>query len=179
MDAHPLPVALSGQSHPAPHRLVFPTMAHELGTFFRRLRHVLASPATEGVSDGSLLERYRSRRDESAFAALLERHGPMVLGVCRRLLKNGPDADDAFQATFLVLLRKAGSIARRESVGSWLYGVAYRIALRAKATANRHQARERQVEPMADSGSYDPEVRSILDEELEGMPDKFRQPVIL
>src|SRR5262245_44282742 len=158
-------------------------MAHELGTFFRRLRHVLASPAIEGVSDGCLLERYVSRQDEGAFAALLERHGPMVLGVCRRLLKNGPDADDAFQATFLVLLRKADSISKRESVGSWLYGVAYRIALRAKTTANRQQASERQVEDMASTRSHcpfgTPEARSILDEELQRMPEKYRQAVIL
>src|SRR5689334_18678688 len=77
-------------------------------------------------SDGELLERFRSRRDEAAFEALLRRHGPMVLGVCRRLLHNSADAEDAFQATFLVLLRKAGSIDPPRMVGNFLYGVAYR-----------------------------------------------------
>lgn len=155
----------------------------ELGTFFRRLRYVLGSPATEGVSDGALLERYVAGREEAAFAALMERHGPMVLGVCRRVLRNSPDADDAFQATFLVLLRKAGSISKRESAGSWLYGVAYRIALRARVAVERHQAQQRQVEEMANKTARDslsdPDLRPILDEELQQIPEKYRQAVIL
>ncbi len=83
------------------------------------------------LTDGELLERFVSGRDETAFAALVSRHGPMVLGICRRLLRHAQDAEDAFQATFLVLVRKAGGIGRRELLGNWLYGVAVRVAGRA------------------------------------------------
>src|SRR5579884_283612 len=78
-----------------------------------------------GCDDGQLLERYLARREEAAFEALVRRHGPMVLGVCRRVLRHSHDAEDAFQATFLVLVRKAASIRPRQQVGNWLYGVAY------------------------------------------------------
>src|SRR5436305_9672420 len=88
-----------------------------------------------GMTDGQLLEDYISRRDEAALAALVHRHGPMVWGVCRRVLRNHHDAEDAFQATFLVLARKAASIASRELVANWLYGVAHQTALKARATA--------------------------------------------
>src|SRR5579883_2092198 len=97
---------------------------------------------TDGLTDGQLLEAFISGRDETAFEELLKRHGPMVLGVCRRILRDPNDADDAFQATFLVLLRKAESIDKKESVASWLYGVAYRLAVRAKAKAHQRQAHE-------------------------------------
>src|SRR6516225_4245753 len=83
-------------------------------------------------TDGQLLERFVAQRDENAFGALIQRHGPLVLTVCRRVLNNTDDVEDAFQATFLVLVRKAGSIAKRESVSSWLHGVARRTAVRAK-----------------------------------------------
>src|SRR5690242_3196595 len=84
-------------------------------------------------SDGQLLDRFVAHRDAAAFELLLRQHGPMVLGVCRRLLGNAADAEDAFQATFLILVRKAASIVPREQVGNWLYGVAYRTALKARA----------------------------------------------
>ena len=98
-----------------------------------------------GPGDGQLLEQFVSRRDEAALAALVHRHGPMVWGVCRRILLNHHDAEDAFQATFLVLVRKAESVEPRERVASWLYGVAYRTALRAKALSARRLAREKQM----------------------------------
>src|SRR5262245_54502335 len=100
-----------------------------------RLQTVLnhLRPAVGAPSDGHLLARFVAGRDEAAFAALLRRHGPMVLGVCRRVLQHTQDAEDAFQATFLLLARKAGSVVRREAVGSWLYRVAYRAALEARA----------------------------------------------
>src|SRR5258705_2544705 len=95
---------------------------------FDRLRIADALPEALRQTDGQLLERYVVQRDEVAFEALVRRHGPMVLGVCRRLLANASDADDAFQATFLVLVRKAESVRPREKVGGLLYGVAYRAA---------------------------------------------------
>jgi len=103
-----------------------------LGTVLRHLRRLAAPPPGADLSDGQLLDGFLGRRDESAFAALLSRHGPMVLGVCRRVLRHAEDADDAFQATFLVLVRQAGSIRRHDSLASYLYGVALRTARRAR-----------------------------------------------
>ena len=117
-----------------------PTLLDSLKIAVRRLRGVATS--SERLSDRQLLQRFTRNRDESAFAALLERHGGMVLGVCRRVLGCPQTADDAFQATFLVLLKKAGSLAWRESVGSWLHEVAYRVALKARVSQQRQRARE-------------------------------------
>jgi RNA polymerase sigma factor (sigma-70 family) len=133
------------------------------------------------LTDAQLLDRFLSERDEGAFDVLVHRHGPMVLGVCRRVLADAHDADDAFQATFLILVRRAGSIRRRELVGSWLYGVAYRAALEARMA--RRRSRERQLhpmpEPMAPAASSDEDARSVLDEEIERLPERFRVPVVL
>src|SRR5262245_37674325 len=120
-------------------RLVSKTIADlvsELGGA-ARLRAALALP------DDRLLERFALGRDEAAFEALLHRHGPLVLGVCRRVLFDAHAAEDAFQATFLVLARRAGSIARPTQLGNWLYGVALRVAGRARKTAARRRAVER------------------------------------
>src|SRR5437660_10039178 len=105
-----------------------------------------------GLDDGELLGRFLERRDEAALAALVCRHGPMVWGVCRRLLSHH-DAEDAFQAAFLVLVRKAAPIVPREMVGNWLYGVAHQTALQAKRTATRRRAREVQVTEMPDTAT--------------------------
>src|SRR5438045_1116584 len=121
-------------------------LAGTLG-FLRRL----ATPAElSAQSDADLLACFAAERDESAFAALVRRHGPMVLGVCRRVLGHAQDAEDAFQAAFLVLARKAASVVPRERVGNWLYGVACRTARKAKAAAARRRGRERQVNEMPD-----------------------------
>jgi RNA polymerase sigma factor (sigma-70 family) len=133
------------------------------------------------MTDGQLLGRFLGQRDESAFEALMHRHGPMVLGVCHRLLADPHDAEDAFQATFLVLVRKAGSIKNRELVGNWLYGAALRAALEAKTT--RRRSRERQVIPMPEPAAPTAEICEdlgpLLDQELSQLPEKFRVPVVL
>src|SRR5262245_13658799 len=107
-----------------------------------------AIPDGAGMTDGQILDCFLERRDEAAIAALVRRHGPMVWGVCRRLLHSHHDAEDAFQATFLVLARKAASIRPRDRVASWLHGVARRTALKARAAAAKRRARERQVQDM-------------------------------
>jgi RNA polymerase sigma factor (sigma-70 family) len=136
-----------------------------------------------GLTDGELLGFYLSRKDEAAFEALVRRHGPMVLGVCRRIARNVHDADDAFQATFLVLARKAASIIPREAVGNWLYGVAHRTALKARTSAVRRNTREKQVkempQPKANSPESTQELELLLDEELSFLPDKYRLPIVL
>src|SRR5260370_13408327 len=113
----------------------------------QRLRRAALLPDGGGLSDGKLLSQFLATRDEAAFEALVRRHGPMVLGVCRRILGHRQDAEDAFQATFLVLFRKGGSVVPRDRVGNWLYGVAYRTALDAKPPPARRQANENHVSP--------------------------------
>ena len=114
------------------------------GTLLRHLRG-LALPGAGQLPDRELLQRFASDRDGAAFEELVRRHGPMVLRVCRRILREEHDAEDAFQATFLVLARKAGLLQRQESVGNWLYGVASRLALRARADAAGRRDRERRA----------------------------------
>src|SRR6266571_4733914 len=109
-----------------------------------------------GLTDGQLLEDHVSRRDEAALAALVWRHGPMVWGVCRRVLRNYQDAEDAFQATFLVLVRKAASITSRELLANWLFGVAHQTARKARATAAKRKGRERQVTDMPEPAVSQP-----------------------
>jgi RNA polymerase sigma factor (sigma-70 family) len=138
--------------------------------------------ADGGLTDGQLLARFIDGREEAAFAALVRRHGPMVLGVCRRLLGNADDAEDAFQATFLVLARKAASVVRREAVASFLYGVAYRTAVRARVRARKRRALERQVEQMPHPEVAPAEAqdwRPLLDRELNALPEKYRSPIVL
>jgi RNA polymerase sigma factor (sigma-70 family) len=146
--------------------------------------HQLTAPrAAEGVADGQLLERFAATHEEAAFAALLRRHGPLVLSVCRRVLRQTPDAEDVFQATFLLLACKARSIRKQASVASWLHGVAYRLAVKAKVAAARRQAHERQATDLRETGPvFDlawRELVAVLDEELQRLPDKYRSPLVL
>src|SRR5439155_14524110 len=146
------------------------------------LRRALLAPGGGGLTDGELLGRFVAARDEAAFEALVHRHGPMVFGVCRRLLGNGHDAEDAFQATFLILARKATSVVKRDAVGSWLYAVAQRTAREARAVLARRRARERQVDemPHPEVGPVEPEAwRLILDREVARLPQRYREAIIL
>ena len=134
-------------------------------------------------TDTELLRSFLSEHDQSAFAALVQRHGPMVLGVCRRVLGNVHDAEEAFQATFLLLARKAASIVHRERVGTWLYTVAYRAALEARALRGKRQSQEIQVntmpEPMILSEESHSDLHELLDEELHLLPAKYREAILL
>jgi RNA polymerase sigma factor (sigma-70 family) len=154
-----------------------------LNSLVRHLRRA-GLAQNDGESDGALLQRFVAHRDEGAFATLVRRYAPLVFGVCHRVLHHRQDAEDAFQATFLVLLRKAGSIRRPEVLGNWLYGVAYYTAKNASRMAARRRARERQVTEMAKAQSTADaegfrELQSRLDEELSRLPEKYRVPVVL
>jgi RNA polymerase sigma factor (sigma-70 family) len=135
------------------------------------------------LTDAQLVDLFLSRHDERAFEALIYRHGPMVMGVCRRTLDCLEDAEDAFQATFLVLVRKARSIKPRGMVGNWLHGVAYRTANKAKVMRARRIARERRAREMARPVARQEEIweqlAPLLDKELNGLPEYYRSPVIL
>ena len=141
----------------------------------------------DGLTDEELLGQFLESSEaaaEDAFAALMRRHGPMVLAVCRHVLGRHQDAEDAFQATFLVLARKAGSIRARSVLGRWLYEVAYRSAMRARMSSVRRQAYERQGAQMTavstnDRGREWQDLRPVLHEELQRLPDNYRTPIVL
>ena len=149
------------------------------------LRRVVLARQSDARSDGDLLGAFVNARDAEAFAELVRRHGPMVLGVCRRVVGHRATADDAFQAAFLVLARRAASVRPRERVGNWLYGVAYRTALKARTVLARRRSREKQVdvmpEPIAPAAPAPAwtDLQPVIDEELARLPDKLRLPVVL
>jgi RNA polymerase sigma factor (sigma-70 family) len=150
------------------------------GTVLDKLRHSVLRQDQAGLTDAELLEYYVTRRDDAAFKALLRRHGPMVLGVCRRVLQNQADAEDAFQATFLVLLRKAGSIRPRRLVGNWLYGVARRTALKARAMRTKRLNKERAAAAWprpAAAEETGQDLETLLDQELQHLPTIYRKSV--
>src|SRR5437868_1022083 len=156
--------------------------ADQASRLFHHLRNARLLCEHAAVTDGALLERFLAHRDEAAFEALVRRLGPMVLGVCRRVLVDRHDAEDAFQAAFLVLVRKATSIRPRERVGHWLYGVARRTALKAKALAARRRLKEREAGELRPRQAAAVEVedwRPVLDEELSRLPDRYRAAVVL
>jgi RNA polymerase sigma factor (sigma-70 family) len=153
-------------------------MANGLRRTLDRLRTAL-SPE---LPDEHLLKEFISGGDETVFATLVRRHGQMVLGVSKRILGNLHDSEDVFQATFLVLAQKAHSVINREALSSWLYKVAYRISLKAKTRNDRRRRKERQMDVLPHPQSSAPVVQdweALLDEELNRLPDKYRQPVIL
>jgi RNA polymerase sigma factor (sigma-70 family) len=162
------------------------------GGALRQLRALFQAGTATGLTDGELLEQYTARRAESAeaaaaaemaFAALMNRHGAMVWGVCCRVLGNCHEAEDAFQATFLVLVRKAGSVRVDGSLGRWLYAVAHRVALRARSQGEQRRSEIGRMPPQSPN---DPagevelrDLRTIIGEELDGLPAKYRCPVEL
>src|SRR5262249_35473227 len=153
---------------------------NRLDKVLRCLRR-MAGAAETAPPDRRLLDRFVDG-DQTAFAALVKRHGGMVLGVCQRVLDDVDDAEDAFQATFLVLSQKARAIRRRESVSSWLYGVAYRTALNARTRAARRRAHERRAvtgDTAAPANGLDQDLRLVLDAELARLPEKYRAPLVL
>ncbi|HEY7307786.1 MAG TPA: sigma-70 family RNA polymerase sigma factor [Gemmataceae bacterium] len=153
----------------------------------RHLRRLIARPCEAASSDAALLQRFVQKRDEDAFAALLARHGPMVYGVCRRALRDVQDAEDVFQATFLVLARKAGSLRQPETLSAWLHGTARRLALTSRRTAARRHLREgRCLEMVSPPSQTDPldelsarEFLLVLDEEMARLPERYRLPLLL
>jgi RNA polymerase sigma factor (sigma-70 family) len=156
-----------------------PAVLHDIHTLFQ-------DGTSNGLTDAQLLDRFRAQSDldssEAAFAGLLARHGPMVLGVCRRALRNPEDVADAFQATFLILVRKADSVRVDDSLGRWLYGVSRRVSVRAKLAESRRSARQvpgvELAAARADDSDRD-ELRDVLDEEIGRLPEKFRSAVVL
>jgi RNA polymerase sigma factor (sigma-70 family) len=154
-----------------------------LGDVLRFLRTKCDAANERNDSDAALLARFLSRHEQAAFGVLVQRHGPMVLGVCRRILADPHAAEDAFQATFVVLIRRAGSIRKPESLASWLHGVARHVAGRAKARTKAGQERERRVVAMPQQEPLDEltwqELRGILDEEIGRLPVRCQAPVVL
>jgi RNA polymerase sigma factor (sigma-70 family) len=147
------------------------------------LMHRLGRTPAEPSADAVLLQRYAAGRDETAFTALVQRHGPLVQRVCRQLALQPHDADDAFQATFLVLARKAGSVRRGASLAGWLYRVAYHVALQTRIRAARRQKHERQAARVTSFTIPDPverqELAPVVHEEVNRLPEKYRLPVLL
>src|SRR5262245_32392613 len=149
----------------------------------QHIRGLTTGGALSRLADRELLERFTAGRDQDAFEAMVRRHGPLVLRVCRSVLRDEHAADDAFQATFLVLARKAGSLRRQELLGNWLYGVAHRVAARARVEAAKRLNREARAEPRT---APDPaaelsarEVCAALEEEMSRLPEKYRAPFYL
>src|SRR5262245_3988481 len=154
-----------------------------LSAVVRQVRKLAAPCDTAAASDNQLLDRFHVSGDEAAFDALVRRHGPLVMGVCRRMLRHHQDAEDAFLATFLLLARKAASIRRRAALASWLYGVARRAAGDARRAAARRQARERRATTVGhaqpDLDAAWRELQAVLAQEVERLPEKYQLPFVL
>ncbi len=153
------------------------------GLVLPQFRTLFGRGTLVGLSEVLLLDRFVAHRDEAAFEAIVSRHGPMVLGVCRRVLDDPADIEDAFQATFLVLVRRSGSLRNPELLANWLYGVAHRVSVRARANAFRRRLHERpgsEELAMPDEPREDwAELRAVLDDELSRLPDRLRAVVVL
>ena len=154
----------------------------DLSAVLRYLQR-LGTPG-DNLADAEFLRKFVTHHDEAAFTELLKRHGPMVWTTCRRLLTQSADVDDAFQATFLVLIRRASSLQRPEQLGPWLHGVACRVAVRLRRTAARHRECPLPPEELSARESAQPDLvwtdlRSVLDEEVNRLPERYRLPFIM
>jgi RNA polymerase sigma factor (sigma-70 family) len=153
-----------------------------MGAVVHQFQRLYSGGSIVGLSEWELLRLYLDRGDEDAFRAIVDSHGPMVMGVCRRVLGEARDVEDAFQVTFLILAKKAGKLGQGDPVGHWLYGVAYRVALRARSSTARRNARERTVPAPELASTEDPsgfESSRVIDEELAKLPAKYRAPIVL
>jgi RNA polymerase sigma factor (sigma-70 family) len=155
----------------------------QLRTLIQQLRRCVSPSGEDTLTDAQLLRRWADERYEAAFEVLLWRHGPMVLAVCRRLLRGSHDIEDAFQASFLTLVRKGQSIRRPEALAAWLHRVAYRIALRLRgALAERRRHERPGIETMAIEGREEEsadDLRAVLDAEIDALPERYRRAFIL
>ncbi len=155
----------------------------QLRSVLRHIHRLFGDGTLAGMPDARLLERYAADRDETAFEALVQRHGPMVSAVCHGVLDDRNDADDAFQATFLLLARKAGTIWVRDSVGGWLHRVAWRIALQVKSDAARRRQQERRAAEASVGRSQHnrpwDDTRAVIHQEIDSLPERYRQPIVL
>lgn len=153
-----------------------------MNSVIQQLRRTVLARDEAAMTDGQLLDCFVASKDEGAFETLLRRHGPMVLGVCRRVLRNHHDAEDAFQATFLVLARKASSVKPSLMVGNWLHGVAYRTALKANEMSQKRKSREKHgaaIDVAATARNTWDDLQPLIDEELNRLPDRYRLPIVL
>ncbi|HEV3120242.1 MAG TPA: RNA polymerase sigma factor, partial [Gemmataceae bacterium] len=155
----------------------------ELGLVLNHLRRLARPGPSAEQSDAELLEHFAARHEEEAFAAIVQRYGRLVLSVCRRVLRQEQDAEDAFQATFLVLARNAASIVRGAALAGWLHGVAYHTACRLKRSVTRRRNHENQATPMTSTNPSGElalrELQAILDEEVQRLPENYRAPFVL
>jgi RNA polymerase sigma factor (sigma-70 family) len=151
------------------------------GSVLRYIRQLVGTGPSGDRSDGQLLDVFARNQDPAALDALVRRYAPLVWGVCRRVLHDEHEAEDAFQGTFLVLVRRAAALDRRGSLANWLYTVAYHLALRARMQAARRRVEEKEAADMATFEPEEPnwELNDVLDEELHRLPDKYRQPLVL
>jgi RNA polymerase sigma factor (sigma-70 family) len=153
------------------------------GTTLRDLHDLFSGGTAVGLTDGQLLARYTASNDGTAFAALVARHGPMVAATCRAVLRHDHDVEDAFQATFLVLARKAGSVRNGNALACWLHQVARRVAIQANIEVNRRRRRESDYTPMeipaAARPVLDVDLCSTVHEEIDRLPEHHRLPVVL
>ena len=157
--------------------------APTLGAFLQRLKHAMSAETLAACSDQELVERFRSGRDDAVFRSILDRHGPMVFHVCRRVLSSAADVEDAFQATFLILIRRGHTVRRHSSLASWLHGVAWRTAMKLRSQSDRRRRREArsartESSPVTNATTWG-EVRGILDDELRRLPESLRTALVL
>jgi RNA polymerase sigma factor (sigma-70 family) len=158
------------------------SVTRSLPSSLRQLNLALLAADLVELPDAELVGRFAEHRDEAAFAALVRRHGALVLGVCRRVLRHEQDAEDAFQATFLVFARDAASVRRAGAVGNWLYGVAYNVARRGRTARHKRAVKEQEAaarQPTSTPESVPDDLKDVLDAELNALPEKYRAAVVL